>query len=85
MESKPDTNCVFTIVQKLPAGIFVNLDQLSDLSRFGRINFHSKFVDVELPTSKSKPSDIYLFGKLKSYNVFTLPIHFRYQSPGERK
>lgn len=43
------------------------------------------FVDIETPTEKSEPFDIHLFGSTAFLQTISLPIHFRYHAPGNKR
>lgn len=79
-------SCELLLVQHLPAAIYVNTDQLVDMKRFHKINSYVPlYVDVEKTTSKSDPFTVYLYESVRKEVNITLPIHFRYHDPSERK
>lgn len=41
-----------------------------------------KFVDVEVPAEKAEGFKVLIYGMPKITGSVTLPIHFRYHSPG---
>uniref|UniRef100_A0A182JK25 Phosphatidylinositol-glycan biosynthesis class X protein n=1 Tax=Anopheles atroparvus TaxID=41427 RepID=A0A182JK25_ANOAO len=79
-------SCELLLVQHLPASIYVNTDQLVDMKRFHKINSYVPlYVDVEKTSSKSDPFTVYLYESVRRELNITLPIHFRYHDPSERK
>ncbi|XP_055920707.1 uncharacterized protein LOC129952239 [Eupeodes corollae] len=77
-------DCELYLEQKLPAAVYVNVDQLDDLKRLKKLDaIYPKFVDVELPTEKAKEYTVLLHGAPKITENLKLPIHFRYHSPGD--
>lgn len=43
------------------------------------------FVDIEKPAEKSQPFNIHLFGDTAFLQTLSLPIHFRYHEPANRR
>jgi GPI mannosyltransferase 1 subunit X len=43
------------------------------------------YVDVELPTSKASAFPVYIYSHIKNEVNISLPIHFRYHLPGDKK
>lgn len=73
-------NCIVALEQVLPAGVYVNPDELSDLRRIGKINaLPRNRVNIELPTEHSEPNTVYILGKLihNEVNIW-IPVHARY-------
>lgn len=74
------------LVQDIPSSVYVDTDQLYNLKRLKKLKtFVDSFVDVEQPTSKSSPFKVYIFERLKKSLNVTLPVHFRYHSPSDKK
>lgn len=44
-----------------------------------------EFIDVEKPTELCEPFDIYLYGNTAFLQTISLPIHFRYHAPGNKR
>ncbi|KAJ0176844.1 hypothetical protein K1T71_008023 [Dendrolimus kikuchii] len=73
-------DCIVGLDQLLPAGVYANPDELSDLRRMGKLNALPKNpINIELPTEQSEPSGIYILGKLSGDRVdLWIPVHARY-------
>ncbi|XP_013164252.1 PREDICTED: phosphatidylinositol-glycan biosynthesis class X protein [Papilio xuthus] len=72
--------CMIGLTQRLPAGVFANPDELSDLRRNKKLNAVLKNpVNIELPTELSTPNNVYITGKIVDGRVnLWLPVHARY-------
>lgn len=79
-------SCDILLVQDIPSSVYVDNDQLFNLNKFNKIKtFVSEYIDVEQPAGKSLPFKIYMFERIeKSVNI-TLPVHFRYHDPSDKK
>lgn len=78
--------CDFCLEQTIPAGAYVDTDQLDDLMRMDKLNYYTGArVNVEAMASKSEPFRIYLFGDSTSRNTIHLPVHFRYHLAGDQR
>ncbi|XP_055643882.1 phosphatidylinositol-glycan biosynthesis class X protein isoform X2 [Toxorhynchites rutilus septentrionalis] len=79
-------SCELLLLQQLPAAMYVDVDQLNNMKKFKKINSYVPlYVDVEKPASKSSPFTVYLFGNIRREVNITLPIHFRYHDPSQKK
>ncbi|XP_058452671.1 phosphatidylinositol-glycan biosynthesis class X protein isoform X2 [Malaya genurostris] len=79
-------SCELLLLQNLPSAVYVDTDQLTNMKKFKKINSYVPlYVDVENPTSKSSPFSIYIFENSRKEVNITLPIHFRYHDPSEKK
>uniref|UniRef100_A0A1Q3F3K8 Phosphatidylinositol-glycan biosynthesis class X protein n=2 Tax=Culex tarsalis TaxID=7177 RepID=A0A1Q3F3K8_CULTA len=79
-------SCELLLIQPLPAAIYVDTDQLTNMKKFKKINSYVPlYVDVEKPASKSTPFSVYLYETVRREVNITMPIHFRYHDPSERK
>ncbi|XP_055599387.1 phosphatidylinositol-glycan biosynthesis class X protein-like [Uranotaenia lowii] len=79
-------SCDLLLLQQFPASMYVDTDQLTTMKKFKKINSYVPlYVDVEKPESKSSPFVVYLFESLRKEVNITLPIHFRYHEPSEKK
>ncbi|XP_062548327.1 phosphatidylinositol-glycan biosynthesis class X protein [Armigeres subalbatus] len=79
-------SCELMLLQQFPAAMYVDTDQLTNLKKFKKINSYVPlYVDVEKPASKASPFSLYLFDTVRREVNITLPIHFRYHDPSERK
>ncbi|XP_072948954.1 phosphatidylinositol-glycan biosynthesis class X protein [Epargyreus clarus] len=72
--------CVLGIQQRLPAGLFVNPDELSDLRRAEKLTaFPNNGVNIEVPAEYAQPFNAYIFTQVSYSKVETwLPVHARY-------
>ncbi|XP_058823152.1 phosphatidylinositol-glycan biosynthesis class X protein [Topomyia yanbarensis] len=78
--------CELLLLQHLPSAVYVDTDQLTNMKKFKKINSYVPlYVDVEKPASKSNPFSVYLFETARKEVNITLPIHFRYHDPSEKK
>lgn len=74
------------LIQDIPSSVYVDTDQLFTLKKLKKLKtFVDSFVDVEQPTSKSSPFKVYIFDRLKKNLNVTLPVHFRYHEPSDKK
>ncbi|XP_053697828.1 phosphatidylinositol-glycan biosynthesis class X protein [Sabethes cyaneus] len=79
-------SCELLLLQHFSSAIYVDTDQLTNMKKFKKINSYVPFyVDVEKPTSKSSPFSVYLYETVRREVNITLPIHFRYHDPSEKK
>lgn len=60
---------------------------LTNFLQFFQINYFidRDLIDIEIPTEKSEPFNIHLFGDTAFLQTISLPIHFRYHAPGNRR
>ncbi|XP_067630096.1 uncharacterized protein PIG-X isoform X1 [Eurosta solidaginis] len=78
-------DCEYILEQLLPAGVYISVDQLNDLKRLKKLNaMYPPFVDIELPTEKSKAFTILLKGIPQHLEVIKLPLHYRYHAPSKK-
>lgn len=74
------------LVQEIPSSVYVDNDQLFNLNRLNKLKtFVKSYIDVEKPTSKSESFNIYIFNQVRKSLNMTLPIHFRYHDPSDKK
>jgi GPI mannosyltransferase 1 subunit X len=74
------------LVQDIPSSVFVDNDQLFNLNKLNKLKtFVPSYIDVELPTSKSSPFKVYIFNQIRKTVNMTLPVHFRYHDPSDKK
>lgn len=79
-------SCNLMLLQHFPSAMYVDTDQLTNLKKFKKINSYVPlYVDVEKPASKASPFSLHLFETVRKEVNITLPIHFRYHDPSERK
>ncbi|XP_053609484.1 phosphatidylinositol-glycan biosynthesis class X protein-like [Plodia interpunctella] len=73
-------DCMVSLEQTLPPGVFANPDELGELRRTHRLNAIPKNrVNVELPASQSQPSTVFVMGSVVQSKVsLWLPVHARY-------
>ncbi|KAK9506740.1 hypothetical protein O3M35_008617 [Rhynocoris fuscipes] len=76
------------IKQVIPSSLYVNKDQLEDLSRLGKVTaIVNDFIDIEQPEDVSTSHDVLLFGSFEETAQYTvssniyLPVHLRYHLP----
>lgn len=73
-------------MQDIPSSVYVDNDQLFNLNRLNKLKtFVNIYVDVEKPTSKSEPFKVYIFHQVRKSLNITLPVHFRYHDPSDKK
>lgn len=78
--------CDVLLIQDIPSSVYVDTDQLSNLNRLNKLKtFVDSFVDVEQPTTKSDSFKVYIYEKLRKNLNITLPVHFRYHAPSDKK
>ncbi|XP_014249206.1 phosphatidylinositol-glycan biosynthesis class X protein-like [Cimex lectularius] len=76
--------CRLCIEEQIPKGLFVNINQIEDLERFGKISALVNATDnIEKPEDESEPQNVKLYTNLtRTFNILTssvnLPFHFRY-------
>lgn len=79
-------SCDIVLVQEIPSSVYVDNDQLFNLNKFNKIkSFVPSYIDVEAPTSKSSSFKVYMFEQIKKSVNITLPVHFRYHDPSDKK
>ncbi|XP_055545794.1 phosphatidylinositol-glycan biosynthesis class X protein [Wyeomyia smithii] len=79
-------SCELLLLQHFSSAIYVDTDQLTNMKKFKKINSYVPlYVDVEKPASKSSPFSVYLYEAMRREVNITLPIHFRYHDPSEKK
>jgi phosphatidylinositol glycan class X len=82
----PTMSCDIVLVQEIPSSVYIDNDQLFNLNKFNKIKtFIPSYIDVEAPTSKSAPFKVYMFEQIKKSVNITLPVHFRYHDPSDKK
>jgi GPI mannosyltransferase 1 subunit X len=66
--------------------VYVDNDQLSNLNKLDKLKtFVESYIDVEQPTAKAAPFKVFIFNQVKKSLNITLPIHFRYHEPSDKK
>lgn len=86
LKFSPVVNCELLLVQEIPSSVYVDNDQLFNLNKLNRLSsFVPFYIDVELPTSKSSSFELYMFEQVKKNVNITLPVHFRYHDPSDKK
>ncbi|XP_053962209.1 uncharacterized protein LOC128865854 [Anastrepha ludens] len=76
--------CEYVLDQLLPAGVYINVDQLDDLKRLQKLNaIYPPFIDIESPTEKSKSFTVLLKGIPHPTDNIKLPLHYRYHAPSK--
>ena len=82
----PVSSCDLLLVQDIPSSVYVDNDQLFNLNKLNKIkSFVPSYIDVELPTSKSSSFKVFMFNQIRKSVNITLPVHFRYHDPSDRK
>ncbi|KAI4456290.1 phosphatidylinositol-glycan biosynthesis class x protein [Holotrichia oblita] len=72
----------FALYIKIPSGMYVNPDEIDDLSRLAEYSVYiDGKVNVEAPENEAKPHDVFIFlPELYGDKVeIILPVHLRYQ------
>ncbi|XP_012545209.1 phosphatidylinositol-glycan biosynthesis class X protein isoform X1 [Bombyx mandarina] len=80
-ESKGIYNgCRIGLDQYLPAGVFVNPNELNEFNRLERLNaFPRGRVNIELPTEEAEPINVFIISELTDDEIqMWLPVHARY-------
>jgi GPI mannosyltransferase 1 subunit X len=78
--------CDLLLVQEIPSSVYVDNDQLFNLNKLDKLRtFVNDYVDVEQPTAKASPFKVYIFDKVRKAVTITLPVHFRYHEPSDKK
>ncbi|XP_023013421.2 phosphatidylinositol-glycan biosynthesis class X protein [Leptinotarsa decemlineata] len=77
-----DSKCTFVLRQDIPNGMFVNPDEIAELSRKGKlVSYIDGSVDIEAPAHEAKSHILYIY--LSSTGIektsIAIPIHLRYQ------
>lgn len=74
--------CDFALEQTIPAGAYVDTDQLDDLMRAGRLRYftHAR-PNVELMAHQAQSFVVYVYGDTDTERTVELPVHFRYHLP----
>ncbi|XP_034651454.1 phosphatidylinositol-glycan biosynthesis class X protein [Drosophila subobscura] len=79
-------DCDYMLLQPLPAAVYISTDELDDLQRLKRLSaVYPKFVNIEEATERAQPFSVLLRGVPKLMEVVTLPIHFRYHAPSDKR
>jgi GPI mannosyltransferase 1 subunit X len=82
----PVLGCDLLLVQDIPSSVYVDNDQLFNLNKLNKLKtFVNSYIDVEQPTAKASPFKVFLFNQVKKSLNITLPIHFRYHEPSDKK
>lgn len=82
----PVVGCDLLLVQEIPSSVYVDNDQLINLNKLNKLKtFVNSYVDVEQPTSKAEPFKVYMFNQVRKNLSITLPVHFRYHEPSDKK
>lgn len=80
------SSCEVLLVQDIPSSVYVDNDQLFNLNKLKKLKtFVADYIDVELPTSKATPFKVYMFNQIRKSVNITLPVHFRYHDPSDKK
>lgn len=80
------SSCDVLLVQDIPRSVYVDNDQLFNLNKLNKLKtFVPSYIDVELPTSKSSSFKVYMFNQIRKSVNLTLPVHFRYHDPSDKK
>lgn len=80
------STCEVLLVQDIPSSVYVDNDQLFNLNKLNKLKtFVPNYIDVELPTSKASPFKVYMFNQIRKSVNITLPVHFRYHDPSDKK
>jgi len=88
--------CRFGLVQTLPATMYIDIDEISDMIRLdvpGAVNVsllgEKNYIDVERPTDASSAHEVVMIFKDHAqwnasllFDRAVVPFHLRYQSPG---
>lgn len=80
--------CDFRLDQTIPAGAYVDTDQLDELQRLSRLDYSTDAspVDVERSASQSAPFVVRLYGNSSSLmSTITMPVHFRYHTAAAQR
>lgn len=78
--------CDLLLVQDIPSSVYVDNDQLFNLNKLNKLKtFVNNYVDVEQPTSKAEPFKVFIYSQVKKNLNITLPVHFRYHEPSDKK
>lgn len=66
---------------------FPNLTPFFSPTKIFQIQYfiEKEFIDIEKPTEQSEPFYIHLFGDTAFLQTISLPIHFRYHAPGNKR
>jgi hypothetical protein len=87
------SKCELMLIESFPSGAFVDVDQLSELQRFGglgvaQIHVLDPFIDVEKPSERSAPFEFQVEFPAGSmmfpHRRVAIPIHLRYHSPNPK-
>lgn len=80
------SSCDVLLVQDIPSSVYVDNDQLFNLNKLNKLKtFVPSYIDIELPTSKSSGFKVFMFNQIRKTVNLTLPVHFRYHDPSDRK
>lgn len=79
-------SCDFILEQIIPAGAYVDTDQLDDLVRLNELVYYtSARPNVEAIASNSEPFKLYVYGDTGTPNTIDVPVHFRYHLAGDQR
>ncbi|CRL04185.1 CLUMA_CG017292, isoform A [Clunio marinus] len=86
LKFSPVVSCDLLLVQDIPSSVYVDNDQLFNLNRLNKLKtFVNSYVDVEKSTSKAEPFKVFIYSQVKKNLNITLPVHFRYHDPSDKK
>ncbi|KAH8372666.1 hypothetical protein KR009_002383 [Drosophila setifemur] len=79
-------DCGYVLLQPLPASVYISTDELDDLQRLKRLSaVYPKFVNIEVAAERAETFSILLRGTPKITETLTLPVHFRYHAPSDKR
>ncbi|XP_016993700.2 phosphatidylinositol-glycan biosynthesis class X protein [Drosophila takahashii] len=79
-------DCEYTLLQELPASVYISTDELDDLQRLKRLSaVYPRFVNIEVATERAEPFSVLLLGTPKITETLALPVHFRYHAPSDKR
>lgn len=82
----PVVGCDLLLVQDIPSSVYVDNDQLFNLNKLNKLkSYVNSNVDVEQPTAKASPFKVFIFDQVRKTINITLPVHFRYHEPSDKK
>lgn len=86
LKFSPVIGCDLLLVQDIPSSVYVDNDQLFNLNRLNKLKtFVNSYVDVEKSTAKAEPFKVFIFSNVRKTLNMTLPVHFRYHEPSDKK
>lgn len=67
--------------------LFSKFDTIFFPTKIFQIHYfiEKEFIDIEKSTEQSEPFYIHLFGDTAFLQTISLPIHFRYHAPGNKR